>query len=204
MIEFTDRSILKKYGHFLNIDTSEIVSYLTTKSKFPKADENLYVRDEIAFHSIKGINEIHELVYGYSDIEVGYCNGYNHLLNCMEYHTCPEVDIAGSDLILLLALYEDIVDGKLDSTKVKAFYLKKGEAFVLNPYVLHYSPCRINDSGFRCGIILQDKTNMDLMVNPQDKKLFKINKWLLAHKDAVEVKDNAYIGITGINIDVLK
>lgn len=204
MIEFADRSLLKKYGYFLNVDTSEIVSYLATKAEFPEVGNNLYVRDEKDFHLVKGIKEINEIVYGNADIEVGYCNGYNHLLNCMEYHTCPEVDIAYNDLILLLALKEEIVDGKLDSNKVEAFVLKKGEAFVLNPYVLHYSPCRIDDRGFRCGIILADKTNMDLTSKPIDEKLFKINKWLLAHKDAVEVNDGAYIGIIGENIDVLK
>lgn len=194
---------LKEYGYFLSLDTHEIISYLENKSKFPK-ENNIYVRDDKDFHLVSGIEEIKEKVFGNADIEVGYCNGFNTKLNCLEYHVCPEVDIAGDDLILLLALQKDIdKNGLLDSKKVKAFKIKKGQAFVLYPYALHFSPCRLTDRGFKCAIVLTDKTNMDLESKPIDNKLFKVNKWLLAHKEAKQVSLGAYVGITGDNIDIL-
>lgn len=202
MIEISDQSQIEEYGYFLNIDTSDIVSYLHNKSNFPK-ENNLYVRDEECFHDANGIEAIKESVFGNGDIEVGYCNGYNHKLNCLEYHACPEVDIAGDDQILLLALKKDIVDGVLDSKKVKAFYLKKGQALVLYPYTLHFSPCRIEENGFHCAIILSDKTNMDLEKKPEDKMLWKVNKWLLAMDGTIQANAGAYIGIKGENIDTL-
>ena len=189
------------YGYILNVDTTEIVTYLKEKAKMPD-ENNIYVRNDEEMFSLEGVKEIHEKVYGMNDIEVGYCNGYNSLLNCMEYHNCPEVDVAADNLILLLATQKDIHDGILDSGDVKAFLLKKGQAAVLAPYTLHFSPCKLSEDGFRCAIILTDKTNMDLPCKVNDKALWKVNKWLLAHKDTIQAKNGAYIGISGENIKV--
>ncbi len=189
------------YGYVLSFNTDEIVSYLKEKAVMPK-ENNIYVRDDKDMKSLSGIDEIHEKVYGLGDIEVGYCNGYNSLLNCMEYHTCPEVDIAADDLVLLLARPKDLKDGILDSKDVKAFLVKKGEAVCLYPYTMHFSPCKLSDNGFRCAIILSDKTNMDLDKKVDDKALWKVNKWLLAHKDSKQATLGAYVGIAGENIKV--
>lgn len=193
--------LFKEYGSVLDIDSSEIVAYLKNKAKMPE-ENNIYVRDDSSMHSLKGIEEIKESVYGLGDIEVGYCNGYNSLLNCMEYHACPEVDIGADDLVLLLARKEDIHDGILNSKDVKAFSLKKGEAVILAPYTLHFSPCKLSKDGFRCAIILSDKTNMDLESTPKDKTLWKVNKWLLAHKDSKQASLGAYVGVVGDNLKV--
>ncbi len=190
-----------EYGEVLDLDASDFVSYLHDKSQMPK-EGNIYVRDDEDMARLKGVNEIKEKVYGLSDIEVGYCNGFNSLLNCMEYHACPEVDIAGDDLVLILGNKDDIVDGIIDSSTLKTFYVKKGTAVILYPYTLHFSPCKVDANGFRCVIILSDKTNMDLPFASKDKKLWKVNKWLYAHKDSNQANLGAYIGIKGENIKI--
>lgn len=189
------------YGEVLNLPTGAIVSYLQSKSQMPK-EGNLYVRKDEEMASLEGISEIRERVYGLGDIEVGYCNGFNSLLNCMEYHACPEVDVAGDDLVLLLGLQSDIKEGVLNSKDLKAFILRKGEAVILRPYTLHFSPCKLSEKGFRCAIILSNKTNMDLETQPEDKKLWKVNKWLLAHKESKQAAMGAHVGIVGENIAV--
>ena len=65
--------------------------------------------------------------YGGMPIQLGYCNGHNTKLNCLEYHRDSELNIGSRDFILLLAKEDDIVDGKLDTSKVKAFYAKAGQ-----------------------------------------------------------------------------
>lgn len=200
ILNVTDKEF-KDYGYVLNIDTKDIVDYLNNKSKMP-LENNIYVRDDIDMHSLNNIDYIKEYIYGLGDIEVGYCNGFNSLLNCMEYHTCPEVNIAANDLVLLLAKQDDVHDGILNSRDVKAFLVKKGEAVVLNPYTLHFSPCKLSKDGFRCAIILTDKTNSDLEGERSDLKLWKVNKWLLAYKDSKQASLGAYIGIEGENIKV--
>ena len=200
MLSVSDPSFAK-YGQVLNIDTSSFVDYLENKSQMPTTG-NIYVRNDINMFSLKGKNEINEAYYGNAEIEIGYCNGFNSKLNCLENHTCPEVDIAGTDLVLLLALPSDIVNEKIDSKKVKAFYLKKGDAVLLYPYTFHFSPCKVNKNGFRSAIILSKGTNEDLKNIPSNKKLWKVNKWLYAHKDSEQAKLGAYIGIEGINLEV--
>ena len=193
--------LFAKYGKVIELDTNEIVDSLHRHAKMPE-EGNIYVRDDENMHLLRGISEIKEEAFGLSEIEVGYCNGYNSLLNCLEYHSCPEVDVAGDDLILLLANQDDVHDGVIDSKDVEAFLLKKGEAVILYPYTFHFSPCKLSDEGFHCLIVLGDKTNMDLEETPKDKKLWKVNKWLYAHKDTVQAKNGAYIGIVGENLRV--
>lgn len=193
--------LFAKYGRVLDLDASEMVSYLHRCAKMPQ-EGNLYVRDDENAGLLRGIGKIKEEIYGLGDIEVGYCNGFNSLLNCMEYHSCPEVDVAGDDLVLLLASQSDVHDGLLDSQDVEAFLLKKGQAVCLHPYTFHFSPCKLSESGFHCLIILGGKTNADLPEAPSNKKLWKVNKWLYAHKDSPQAKSGAYIGIIGENIRV--
>ena len=39
---------------------------------------------------------------------IGYCNGHNSLLNAVEYHRSSEVNVAATDLILLIGMQQDI------------------------------------------------------------------------------------------------
>ncbi len=200
ILNVTD-SEFEEYGYVISLKTDKIVEYLNQKSQMPK-ENTLYVRDDLEFKSLDEIKVFKEKVFGNGDIEVGYCNGYNSYMNCMEYHSCPEVDIAANDLVLLLALKRDIKGGILNSKDVKAFLLKKGEAVCLYPYTLHFAPCQRGENGFKSAIILADKTNMDLTTKPEDKSLWKVNKWLLAHKDSKQASLGAYIGIVGDNLKV--
>ena len=194
--------LFNEYGTFLGSGYEDIVSYLIQNSPMPN-ETNLYERDDEKMHLLPSYDKICKSVYPNEKVEIGYCNGYNSHLNCLEYHDCKEVDVAASDIILLLAKQEDIDENdKLDSSKAKAFLLKKGEAVILNPYIFHYSPCKLSKDGFKCAIILTDGTNKDLDYKPEDIKLWKENKWLYAHKESAPAQAGAYIGITGENIVV--
>ena len=189
------------YGRILDLDSSEFVAYLKEKAKMPQ-EGNLYVRSDEAMLSLKGAKQIQEEAFGMGDIEIGYCNGYNSLLNCLESHACPEVDVAADDLVLLLALPTDVHDGKIDSKDVKAFLLKKGQAALLYPYTFHFSPCKLSEEGFRCAIVLSEGTNADLKEKPSDPRIWKVNKWLFAHPESGQAKLGAYLGIEGENLKV--
>ena len=201
MLLTTESKEFKKYGYVLEGDYSDIVSFLLSFARMPEAN-NLYVRDDKSMLACKSISKIQEKVFGFGNIETGYCNGYNSKLNCLEYHNAPEVDIAANDLVLLLATQDDVKDGFIDSKDVKAFLVKKGTCVVLNPFTFHFSPCKLSDEGFKCAIILPDGTNKDLDVPVEDKKLWKENKWLFAHEESNQAKIGAYIGIKGENIEI--
>ena len=95
------------YGYVLEGDNEDIVSYLERSSTMPESG-NIYVRDDNAMHDLPSFERIREAVFGLGAMQSGYCNGHNTKLNCMEFHACPEVDIAATDLVLLLALPSDI------------------------------------------------------------------------------------------------
>ncbi|MFR2491868.1 MAG: DUF4867 family protein, partial [Coprococcus comes] len=66
-------------------------------------------------------------VYGELPIQIGYCNGHNSKLNALEYHRSSEVNVAVTDIILLLGAEQDIEpDFTYDTSKVEAFLVPAG------------------------------------------------------------------------------
>lgn len=73
--------------------------------------------------------------------ELGYCNGHNTKLNCLEFHRDSEFNLGTDDFILLLATLSDLEDGELDTAKVKAFKVPAGVMVEVYATTLHYAPC---------------------------------------------------------------
>ena len=144
--------------------------------------------------------------YGGLPIQLGMCWGHNTKLNCLEYHRDSEVNIGSHDFILMLAKQDEIVDGVLDTTKVKAFRAPAGVAIEVYATTLHYAPCHVNEAdGFRVAVVLPRGTNTDkpaiTPITAEDKLLWARNKWLIAHKDG-GCGDGAFIGLVGENITI--
>ena len=79
-----------------------------------------------------------------------------------------------------------------------------GTAVELYATTLHYAPCGVDDREFRCGVVLPRLTNESLVAASsaagEDRLLFAVNKWLIAHKDSGLEADGAWIGLKGENI----
>ena len=137
--------------------------------------------------------------------QTGYCNGHNHLLNAVEYHRDSEINIAVTDLILILGKEQDITeDHTYDSSKMEAFLIPAGTTIEVYATTLHYAPCNVAASGFKCVVVLPKGTNTDITLEekhtPEDDLLFARNKWLLSHPDANIAGSVA--GIKGENLSV--
>lgn len=151
--------------------------------------------------------QLRDRAYGGMPVQLGMCWGHNTKLNCLEYHRDSELNIGAHDFVLLLAKEDEIVDGVLDTTKVKAFRVPAGAVVEVYATTLHYAPCHVDAAdGFRVAVVLPLGTNTArpeiVPGNEEDKLLRARNKWLLAHPDAAEAKDGAYIGLRGENIDI--
>ncbi len=169
------------------------------------ADEVIYVPGEDEMEALPVAKELSERAYGGLPIQIGYCNGNNKKLNAVEYHRSSELDIAESDLILLLGKQQDIeADYTYDTAKVEAFYMPAGTAVELYATTLHYAPCTAEGDGFRCVIVLPKDTNLELDFKPgqdgEDRLITAKNKWLIAHEEAGI--DGAFCGLKGENITV--
>lgn len=172
------------------------------------ADSVIYVPSDAGLEDTPAYAQLRDNCYGGMPIQIGYCNGTNTKLNCFEYHRDSEIDIAADDAILLVARQQDIIDGRIDSSKTEAFLCPKGTAVELYATTLHYAPCSARKGeGFRVVIVLPKGTNEDApeikVTNDNDKYLWARNKWLIAHPDSTEAADGAQAGITGENVDII-
>ena len=167
-----------------------------------------YVPTDPILQELPAATQVSENLYGGMPVQLGWCNGHNTKLNCLEYHRDSEFNLGTEDFILLLAKMEDIDEnGKLDTAKVKAFRAPAGALVECYATTLHYAPCHCDASkGFRVLIALPWLTNTDKPVirelSPEDKLLWARNKWLLAHAESAEAAQGAYVGLVGENIDI--
>ena len=91
-----------------------------------------------------------------------------------------------------------------DSSKMEAFLIPAGTTIEVYATTLHYAPCNVAASGFKCVVVLPKGTNTDITLEekhtPEDDLLFARNKWLLSHPDANIAGSVA--GIKGENLSV--
>lgn len=204
-IKQVSHASFKKYGKVISgIDVSQLISHM---KETPLPDDVVYVPSVKEFEELPCARQIECSLYGGMPIQIGYCNGNNHLLNAAEYHRDSEMNVAVTDLILILGMEQDIEeDNTYDTALMEAFFIPEGTLLEVYGTTLHYAPCNANDGGFRCVVVLPKGTNtiLDFSVNDtkEDQLLFARNKWLLAHEDSGLSKDNAWIGLKGENLSV--
>ena len=151
--------------------------------------------------------DFRDRAYGGMPIQLGMCWGRNTKLNCLEYHRDSEVNLGTTDFVLLLAKQDEIVEGVLDTAKVKAFRVPAGVPVEVYATTLHYAPCQVpGEDGFRVAVVLPKGTNT---AKPffeakceEDRRMTARNKWLLAHPESNAAKNGAHIGLRGLNIDI--
>ena len=68
---------------------------------------------------------------------------------------------------------------------------------------LHFCPIETAKSGFGCVVGLLKGTNTDLDFVPEDKLIFRKNKWIIAHGENTPLINRGVIsGITGKNFEI--
>ena len=178
-----------KYGRVVpNYDCSEILKELN-KTPYPKGG-TIYNPSDAHLESLAFFQEIQEREFGGLPIQFGYCNGNSRKLNALEYHRSSEINVAGTDLILLVGSQTDIDPEKFtyDTSLVKAFFVPAGTIVEIYATTLHFAPCNAAKGGFRDLVVLPRGTNLALEKKPapagEDRLLFAKNKWLIAHPES--------------------
>ena len=191
-----------EYGRVIKgIDTAEIVK--TAQGIAMPETGSAYEASTPAFEALSIKNEIQDVCYGELPAQIGYCYGHSNFLNGWEWHTSSEVNVAVTDLVLILGKVGDIKNGKIDSSTAKAFYVEKGEIIEVYATSLHFCPCEVESSGFGCVVALPVGTNVPLEREAADKLLFRKNKWIFAHVDNDGLIARGVLpGITGENFEV--
>ena len=192
------------YGKILEgYDTRELLDTLTAVTPLPEGVE--YVPSQPELEALPIARLLASNAYGGMPIQLGWCNGHNTRLNCLEYHRDSELNCGTEDFILLVAREDDIIDGRLDTGTVKAFRAPAGVMVEVYATTLHYAPAD-PEKGFRVLIALPRGTNSPkpevTAFNSEDKTLWACNKWLLAHPESNEAAQGAFVGLDGVDIDI--
>ncbi len=192
-----------KYGQVL--DGYDFTELCEVMKKLPQPkDTFVYKASEEALESLKVFGELKNRAFGGMEMQLGYCNGRNDTLNCLEYHKCSELCICACDTILFLGFEGDIKNGKYDTAAAKAFFVPAGTGVELYATTLHYCPCHVKESdGFLVanGLLKGTNENMPEITRQtaEDKFLAGKNKWLLCHKESNEFKNGGAEGLLGKN-----
>ena len=166
-------------------------------------EESFHIASVEELEVLSVARDFQNSMYGGLPIQIGYCNGHNHTLNALEYHRSSEVNVAVTDLILLLGAQQDIKeDDTYDTSLVEAFLVPAGTAIEVYATTLHYAPCSVGEKGFRCVVVLPKDTNTEitfaLKEKGEDRLMTAKNKWLIAHEEAKIA--GAFNGLKGENI----
>lgn len=196
----------RKYGRIVSgIDFTELLEAMKAT---PAPDGVVYEPSVPQLEAAEGVFQaLRDRVYGGLPIQIGYCNGDNHTLNAVEYHRSSEINVACTDMILLIGMQQDIDPDtfEYDTSKMEAFLVPAGTAVEVYATTLHYAPIS-SDGKFRVVVVLPKETNEPLTFTPgkegEDALLFARNKWLIAHPESGLEKDGAFIGLKGENITI--
>ena len=200
--QVTDKEF-RKYGRVIKgIDFSELVEKMQDA---PLPEGVVYEPSVAELEVLSVFDELKVKTYGELPIQVGYCNGHNNKLNALEYHRSSEINVAATDLVLLIGLEQDITeDLTYDTSLVEAFLVPKGTAVEMYATTLHYAPCSVKEEGFRCVVVLPKDTNLPLDYphkEGEDALLAAKNKWLIGHVEG-GLPEGSHIGLIGENITI--
>lgn len=205
ILPVTDPSF-RNYGQILTgYDLGPMLDMLESVTPLPEG--TAYQPEQAELMALPAAEELSKRAYGGMPIQIGWCNGHNTKLNCLEYHRDSELDVGTRDFILLVAKREEMENGRLDTGKVRAYFCPAGTMVELYATTLHYAPCSARKGeGFKVAIVLPKGTNgsrPDIRLeNAEDEILWASNKWLLAHAGSGEAAQGAPVRLDGENIDI--
>ena len=193
----------RKYGQVL--EGYDFTGLIKEMKHTPVPEDVIYVPSVEELEALDIMKDLQNKGYGGLPVQIGYCNGHNKKLNAVEYHRNSEINVAVTDLVLLIGHQQDIEpDHTYDTSKIEAFLVPAGTGIEVYATTLHYAPCHVNEGGFQCVVVLPKGTNTDLTFQTEktgeDSLMTAKNKWLIAHEDAKIA--GAFNGLKGESITI--
>ncbi len=200
--QVTDQAF-RKYGRIIEgVDCKELLEKM---EQTPLPDGVVYEPSVELLESLPVFKVFQDIIYGESPIQIGYCNGNNHKLNAVEYHRSSEINVAATDMILMLGMQQDINrDFTYETKNIEAFFVPGGTVVEMYATTLHYAPCNAVGEGFKAVVVLPKDTNLPLNTvhsEGEDKLLAARNKWLIGHEEG-GLPEGSFIGLIGDNLTV--
>ena len=193
----------RKYGQVL--EGYDFTGLIKEMKHTPVPEDVIYVPSVEELEALDIMKDLQNKGYGGLPVQIGYCNGHNKKLNAVEYHRNSEINVAVTDLVLLIGHHQDIEpDHTYDTSKIEAFLVPAGTGIEVYATTLHYAPCHVNEGGFQCVVVLPKGTNTDLTFQTEktgeDSLMTAKNNWLFALE--VEKIAGAFNCLKGENISI--
>ena len=190
----------KSYGRVWDDVPSSLTAPLVEAlSATPIPEGSKYVASAPELEQVEGADTLGLLMYGGRPFQLGWCNGHNTKLNCLEYHRASEFNLGARDFVLLLA----------KRAQVKAFRVPAGTLVEVYATTLHYTPCMVDEGGFQVMVALPAGTNgprpetaADMPAAGDSYCYWKADKWVLCHADSPKAAVGGYVGLVGKNLDI--
>ena len=133
----------RRYGRI--VDGYDFTEMIKVMEQTPLPEEVIYVPSDNKLEKTEPVIDLKMRIFGELPIQIGYCNGHNSKLNALEYHRSSEVNVAVTDIILLLGSEQDIAsDFTYETSKVEAFLVPAGTGIEIYGTTLHYAPCGVD------------------------------------------------------------
>ena len=101
-----------RYGRVMSgYDLEPLLATLEAVSPMPETG-TAYVAEQPELMALPVAKALSDRAFGGLPVELGWCNGRNTKLNCLEYHRSSELNLGTEDFILLLGRREDMTDGE--------------------------------------------------------------------------------------------
>ncbi|WP_412989811.1 DUF4867 family protein [Pediococcus siamensis] len=186
-------------------DLSKVTAYMDSHIEIP-TDHNDYVPDDETLEKDATIQQIAADVYAGMPISAGPCVGQSTSFSAIEFHQGSEVNIAFTDVVMVLGKRRDIHDYEYDAeTHAKLFFVPAGTVFEMYSDTLHYSPCKVDESGFKVIVMVLQGTNQPLPAGfkATNKMIVKQNKFQMAHASRTDkIAQGILPGVKGKLIDI--
>ena len=194
-------SEFKVYGNVLEgYNITGIKEYAEKNIAIPE-EGNIYSPTNNGLEAFKVIKEIQADVYAGLPVEAGECAGNNTSFSAYEYHQGSEVNIVLTDVLMVLGKREQAIDGVFNAQEdAKIFYVPAGTIIEMYSATLHYSPCIVDESGFKVIVILIKGSNEPFEddFETKNKQIVKTNKFQLVHETRTDkIADGIKVGLVG-------
>ncbi len=193
------------YGRIVTgYDFSGLIAYMEKETSIPE-NGNIYIASVPEMEQDPVMERMQNVLYGGMPIQIGYCNGRNTTYNGFEYHKGSEINVAVTDMMLVLGHSWLIKDNTYRVEDAQVFFVEKGTAIEMYQTTLHLSPCRVCDEGFKDIVVLPKGTNTPLekgeeYPEAEARLLLQRNKWVIAHPEREPlIRQGAFPGLLGEN-----
>ncbi len=167
------------------IDDFDTTALCETAKAYTKMPEKgvMYVPGMDELEALPVYADVKRILTGENPVQIGNCWGFNTRLGSLEYHRSSEINVAVTDVVLLLAPRTKMIGNDLQKGYIKGFFVPKGTMIEVFATSLHFAPCMVSEEGFICLVILPKGTNYPLEekhgATKEDKILTAKDKWLI-------------------------